>query len=104
MLDDEFYELTEVDTEAVILPAFTALLIRKGMVVETLWVHGYPGVRQVLVTMPRTRELPGLVRELPVGWRDMRDAEAFRAFCERIVHSYLSLGWERREAGVRTDG
>lgn len=88
-----------------IAPAFTALLVRQvdgaPGYSEGMWVHGYPSIRSIVITHPAIRlaggrEFPGVVRSIPVGWRSMRDADAFRMACEAAAGTYERCGWKRR--------
>lgn len=67
---------------------------------EHLWIQGYPNLRMIVHTWPRVvmgsgQTLPGCVRELPVGWRDMATAETFSAKLHGYVAQYEREGWRR---------
>jgi hypothetical protein len=63
---------------------------------ESMWIHGYPGIRSIVITHPATGGMPGCVRTVPVGWRDMATAETFRSRFEATVALYASEGWSRK--------
>jgi hypothetical protein len=46
----------------------------------------------------------GVVRDIPVGWRDLASAETFRTRFESVVGSYLAEGWTFKSITVATDG
>lgn len=105
MLDDEH---ASKDT-----PAEVALLHRGfPTYTESMWIVGYPAVRMITISCPEVRVpssamaveyiFPGVVRELPVGWRDMHSAETFRAKFAQVVASYEGMGWVRKDPSVRT--
>lgn len=119
MSEDEFLELSAEyadspdlgddiaqETKLMILPCFTALLTRRidgttGGYTEGMWVHGYPSIRSIVITHPAIRlacgtQFPGVVRTIPVGWKAMRSAGAFRAACEAATSAYEGNGWVRK--------
>lgn len=76
-------------------PVFTALLERDA---ERLIINGYPNVRLIVCTFPAVpladkAEMIGVVREVPVGYRDMASTEHFAARCRREVAVYANAGW-----------
>lgn len=84
-------------------PALTATLYRTWPThTETMWAHGYPHIRLIVLTFPAVRlggtELSGVVRELPVGWRDMATPETFRTRFEKYVQDYVEMDWVRQGA------
>lgn len=107
MDDDEFlglaYEMSEaVDEYADMTPSESVLMKRHlfPSYTEHLWVQGYPAVRMIVLTFPRVvmgngQTLPGCVRELPVGWRDMSSAETFSSKLHAYVEQYEREGWKR---------
>lgn len=126
MTDDEFRSLANEPTLSIWdelaedhrmqdVPAFTALMTREvratrenytGRYTETMWIHGYPEIRIVVVTHPPIRlpgfALPGLIRTIPVGAKHIHSAETFRAYCEHLVTVYRNAGgWERQAHEVR---
>lgn len=83
-------------------PAETVLLHRAHETyTESMWVQGYPALRMIVITHPRVGNLPGIVRTLPVGWRDMASAEAFRARFFATVEQYSGFGWVRKDHTAR---
>lgn len=64
---------------------------------ETMWISGYPQVRMISIACPAIDgdRIPGVVRSIPVGWRDMANAETFRARFEKTVSDYIGAGWWR---------
>jgi hypothetical protein len=66
---------------------------------ESLWVNGYPAARLITVTvlpipLPDGGEVRGVVKEIPVGWRDMGSPDAFRERLDAIVRTYRAEGWQ----------
>jgi hypothetical protein len=123
MTDDEFLSLAytpmfgdmlDREHEAKDRPAEVVLLHRSfPTYTESMWITGYPAIRAIVVSCPEVRVpasaavpvehvFPGAVRELPVGWRDMRSAETFRAKFAQVVESYEGMGWTRKDPSVRT--
>lgn len=89
------------------VPTHTALFTRTfPTYTETMWVHAYVNARVIVVTYPGltirgdNRPMPGVIREIPVGWRDMASAETFRSKFERVVESLARGGWSRKPHGV----
>lgn len=83
-------------------PVATAQLYRYSIgYAERMTISGYPKVRTIFVTCPRAWSeadhvyMPGVVREIPVGWRDLASEATFLARFEKIVESYESHGWVR---------
>lgn len=83
-------------------PVGSVRLTRKAdLYTETMWVQGYPQVRLIVVTIPSIRyvfkampvEMAGVVREIPIGWRDMASSEVFGRALEAVVLSYVKDGW-----------
>jgi hypothetical protein len=119
MTEDEFYEqaheewdpaegsnmLAEAKTwedEHRVMPSESVLLTRThATYTECLTVSGYPGLRMIIVTMPEvsasdmTGTMPGVIRELPVSWRDMATEDTFRERLMSVVGTYESCGWRR---------
>lgn len=65
---------------------------------ERMWISGYPAQSLIVVTCPAVRdhrgyEMPGAVRTLPVGYRDLASEAAFLHRFERVVDSYEDHGW-----------
>lgn len=93
----------DVEHEVVDSPAYSVLLHRhltlgEHTYIETAWVQGYPRIRAIVVTIPRIElrtggEMPGVVREIPVGFRDMASPEKFATNFATIVDSYQINGW-----------
>jgi hypothetical protein len=94
------------DHERLDVPAVTLLFHRTGHMsyTEVTWMHGYPGTGMITITtMPLThegRDIAGVVVTQPVGWRDMADAEAFRAKVYRFATAYENQGWVRKNIAV----
>lgn len=88
-------------------PTHTVLMHRTfPTYTEAMWINAYGAVRLIVVTcLPALtvdgRTLRGVVREIPVGYRDMATAEAFRARFEKVVDCYLGMGWQRKEHEIR---
>lgn len=79
-------------------PAHVATFVRTfPTYVETMLIQGFPAVRLIIVSHPAVAGLPGCVRELPVGWRDMASEETFRARFDQVVGSFATEGWRRVE-------
>lgn len=99
--DSLFAAGLDTEHEIVDTPALTALMHRTSGgfgLTEVMWVHGYPRIRSIIVTvMPLHSaegwEMPGVVRELPVGFRDMASAEAFAAAFDKVIESYQAYDW-----------
>jgi hypothetical protein len=121
MLDDDSLYLADEDPIAIWaefaqdhksqdVPTLTALFTRTfPTYTETMWVHGYVGARVIVVSHPGIampgdhRPMPGLIRSIPVGWRDMASAEAFRAKFELTVRSLADTGgWVRKSHAAGT--
>jgi hypothetical protein len=109
MTDDELApQAHEIDSDHRIgdTPSDTALLHRKaGGYREVMWINGYPAVRYIIVTTPEVViapgvTMPGVVREIPIGYRDVATRDAFKARFEKVVGSYLAMGWERKTTAV----
>ena len=85
------------------LPLHRANLHRRVVsYTETMYVSAFPAARVVIVAalpvrMREGHEMPGAIRRLPLGWRDLRDAETVRSRFEQIVGNYLDMGWIRTE-------
>lgn len=117
MTNDEFLSLpeesifTEIDAdhERVDTPAETALLHRTfPTYTEVLWASGYPRMKTIVITCPvvrlnETTTMPGVVRQIPVGWRDMASAEAFREKFQRTLAYYIEQGWVPKDVTVRDE-
>lgn len=95
------------------IPAHTALFTRTyPAYTETMWVHAYPGARVIVVSYPsvamrdvgRVTAMPGVIRTIPVGWRDMASAETFRSKFERVVESLARGGWVSKPHTVGQEG
>lgn len=119
MTEDEFFEqaheewdpaegsnmLAEAKTwedEHRVMPSESVMLTRThATYTEYLTVSGYPGLRMIVVTIPEVMApdmgsaLPGVIRELPVGWRDMATEDTFRERLTGIVATYEGCGWRR---------
>jgi hypothetical protein len=66
---------------------------------ESLWINGYPAARLITVTalpipLPDGGEVRGVVKEIPVGWRDLDSPDAFRERLDAIARAYLAEGWQ----------
>lgn len=82
-------------------PAHTAVFIRTfPAYTETMVIRGFPNAKLIVVSHPAVAGLPGCVRELPVGWRDMASAETFRAKFESVVGTFSGNGWRRVRHGA----
>lgn len=97
-----FDVVIEIDHQLDDTPAVTIQLCRHTAGYgERMTISGYPRISAVFVTCPAAwsvinqAHMPGVVRELPVGWRDMADDETFRACVERAAESYELHGWVR---------
>lgn len=104
--------LFELEHAAQNEPAVTVLLHRTGIYergTEVMWIIGYPAIREIVVTCPEViigpgATVPGVVRTIPVGWRDMASAESFRTKAMSVVASYQAQGWEIKDSHARVDG
>lgn len=104
---DALWEMDE-DHRTQDVPTHTALFTRTyPTYTETMWVHAYANARVIVVTYPGIlmrdepgKTMPGVIRELPVGWRDMASAETFRKRFEHTVDSLTREGWQRKPHGV----
>lgn len=77
------------------MPAFTVLMHRTfPTYTESVWINAYPRIRSIVITHPCVAGLPGLVKELPVGWRDMASPDALRSRFDKTVRSYTDMGWQ----------
>jgi hypothetical protein len=88
-------------------PTHTALFTRTyPTYTETMWVHAYANAKLVVISYPASqmsrRVAPGVIRTIPVGWRDMASAETFRARFERTIESLASGGWVRKSHDAST--
>lgn len=112
MDDRDFWGLVDLlhdDAEDVGTPTETVLMHRAltANCTDVLWIHGYPAVRWIVVTVMPARvnehtTVSGVVREIPVGFRDMASPETFRAAVMRIVASYAEQGWVRKDPTVHS--
>jgi hypothetical protein len=99
-------ERDEADLMELEIPAATVLMHRTfPTYTESMWINGYPKIRTIVVTCPAVHinpsvSLPGVVRELPVGWRDMATAETFLTRFYGVVGSYEDQGWKRKDCAV----
>jgi hypothetical protein len=66
---------------------------------DRMYVAAYANLARVVIVAPRrTMALgteAGCIREIPVGWRDMANAEALLAYFNACVRSYEMMGWRR---------
>jgi len=84
---------------AELTPVHTAYLTRDR---EQVWIHVYRDPRMVVLTYPRVElddhpqgEMPGLVREIPIGPR-ANPQERYVTEIERLI----SQGWQDRSVTV----
>lgn len=97
---DGFDEQVDEDHERLDQPSVTVTLTRTFQVyTEEMTARGYPGARMIVlsfppVTWPDGAESPGVIRELPVGWRDMAGEDTFLARFHQVLDSYRGQGWE----------
>lgn len=102
MTEDDFLDLDRELDSVTLVPALTVLFHRTfPTYTETMWVHGYPAIRSITITHLAVGDLPGCVRTIPVGWRDMASADTFRARFEQIVQLYAGEGWKRKDHVVK---
>lgn len=104
--EDVEWEVAD-DHRCMDVPAFTALMHRDMQTyVEAAWIRGYPNIRRIIVTvLPTTiasgphagAEMPGVIADVPVGWRDMASSETFRTRCEQEVSRRIAEGWARKD-------
>lgn len=119
-MDEDFFSTwDEVEDEVAVnelvkdhrkldVPALVALFTRGfPTYTERMWVHGYINAGCIVVSYlsvqtSEGRRIPGLIRSIPVGWRDLASAEAFRSRFELTVHRLADPehGWRRREHDV----
>lgn len=111
-MDDALWELDE-DHRTQDIPAHTALFTRTyPAYTETMWVHAYPGARVIVVSYPsvamrdvgRVTAMPGVIRTIPVSWRDMASAGTFRSKFECVVESLTRGGWVSKPHTVGQEG
>lgn len=94
----------DTEHEIVDAPACSAKMRRTCFGgVEELWVNGYPRAQLIVVTvLPAALrdggEMVGVVRDIPVGWRQLASPEAFRAMFDSVVRSYEHEAWKQVEA------
>jgi hypothetical protein len=74
---------------------------------EIMWIRGYPRAKAIVITVPAIRlaadtTMPGVIRNIPVGWRDLASAETFRARFDAVVTSYVAQEWQVKDASVGT--
>lgn len=87
------------------VPAHVALFVRTfPTYTETMLIQGFPAAKLITVSHPAVADIPGCVRELPVGWRDMATAETFRARFEQVVGVHADFGWRRVRHGAEQVG
>lgn len=84
------------------VPTLTVLFTRGfPTYTETMWVHGYASAKTIVVSYVSVqttdgKRIPGLIRSIPIGWRDLASADTFRACFEREVESLARDGWVRK--------
>lgn len=97
-------ELMEMEHLTQDVPAVTALLHRAFPTYrEVMWIRGYPNAKTIVITVPAIQlaadtTMPGVIRNVPVGWRDLASAETFRARFEAVVASYVAQEWQVKAA------
>lgn len=101
--DQVGHELDE-DHDRLDQPAETVLMQRTFPTYrEIMWIRGYPGAKTIVITIPDIRlsadtTMPGVIRDIPVGWRDLASPETFRARFEAVVASYVAEEWQVKVA------
>jgi hypothetical protein len=91
-------------------PAYAVLLRRKYATYEEFtWIRVFPAAKTIIVTQPEVtmrpgHTMPGAVRNLPLGWRDLASANALRSRFEQVVSSYVTHGWVRQATATYSTG
>jgi hypothetical protein len=97
---DGFDEQVDEDHQRLDQPGIMATLRRTfPTYTEIMEARGYPGAKMIVLTFPPVvlaadSTMPGVIRELPLGWRDMASAETFRARFDRTLDGYRAEGWK----------